>query len=88
MNKLESKEILKLLDILIGGTTAIGESNYDEKVGKNLETLIDVTNWCLDKIYQSSETCGAVEYSKNKVGFVAKCCLEEYKTWLEEMFEE
>ena len=88
MSKLESKEIIKLLEILIGDTEAIGETNHDEKALENLKTLIDVTNWCLDGIMQSSETCGAVEYSKHLVGFHARCAIEEYMRWLTERWGE
>jgi len=81
----ESKEIIKLLDKLIGCTEAVGETNADEKIEQNLMTLIDVTNWCLDGIYQSSETMGRPEYSMNKIGFRAKCALLDYKNWLDEV---
>ena len=83
----ESKEIIKLLDKLIGCTEAVGETNEDEKIEQNLMTLIDVTNWCLDGIYQSSETMGRPEYSMNKIGFRAKGALLDYKEWLEKVTE-
>ena len=83
--KMTAKEIIKLLDILIGSTTAIGETNTDERVHENLRTLIDVTNWCLDGIFQSSETCGRPEWSMHKVGWDAKCALDEYRVWLEDV---
>lgn len=86
--KLDSREIIKLLDILIGNTEAIGETNADEEALGNLKVLIDVTNWCLDGILHSSETSGAVEYSRHLVGFHAKCAMEEYMRWLEEIWAE
>lgn len=86
--KLDSKEIIKLLENLIGNTEAVGETIADEKALENLKTLIDVTNWCLDGIMQSSETSGAVEYSKHLVGFHARCAMEEYMRWLEEVWAE
>ena len=55
MNKLNSNEIINLLEILIGQTEAVGDSAQDDKIEENLMTLIDVTNWCLDGIMQSSE---------------------------------
>ena len=63
----------------------VGETNEDEKIEQNLMTLIDVTNWCLDGIYQSSETMGRPEYSMNKIGFRAKGALLDYKKWLDEV---
>ena len=87
MEKLNSKEIIKLLDILIGKTEPIGESNYDEKVLSNLKTLIDVTNWCLDGVFQASEYIHRPEYSMNIVGFNAQCALQELMDWLSEKME-
>lgn len=88
MSKLNSAEIIKLLDILIGGTEAIGETNYDEKALENLKTLIDVTNWCLDGVMQSSETIHKPEHSMNHVGFIAQCALQEWHDWISERMEE
>ena len=88
MDKLNSREIIKLLDNLIGTTEAVGETNADDKIYKNLQTLIDVTNWCLDGIYQSSETCGRPEASMHNIGWVARCTLGEYRTWLNGVCEE
>lgn len=88
MAKLDSSEIIKLLDNLIGPIIAVGESNADERVMGNLKTLIDVTNWCIDGIHQSSETMGRPEYSMHQVGFHARCTLDEYRQWLNELFED
>lgn len=44
----ETSEITKLLDVLIGKTDAVGETNEDNRRLDNIKTLIDVTNWCLD----------------------------------------
>lgn len=84
-DKMTWKEITKLLDNLIGPVEAIGETHADERIHKNLETLVDVTNWCLDGIYQSSSTCGRPEYSMHKVGYDAKCVLGEYRRWLDDV---
>ena len=83
----ESEEIIKLLDKLIGCTEAVGETNADKKIEQNLMTLIDVTNWCLDEIHQSSKTMGRPEYSMNKIGLRAKGALLDYKNWLDEVTE-
>lgn len=88
MRKLNSNEIINLLDNLIGQTEAVGDSALDEQVEKNLMILIDVTNWCLDGIMQSSETCGKVEYSMHLVGWRAKCALADYLKWLKERVED
>lgn len=81
--KLNSQEIIKLLDNLIGATEAVGDTWADEKSEENLKVLIDVTNWCLDGVFQSSETCGRAENSMQKVGWIAKSALFEWEQWLE-----
>lgn len=83
--KMTAKEITKLLGIVIGPTTAVGETNADERIHDNLRTLIDVANWCLERVHTSSFTCGRSEYSMNKVGFDAKCALDEWRMWLEDV---
>lgn len=88
MRKFDAYEIIKLLDLLIGPTEAVGESNADERAMENLKVLIDITNWCLDGILHSSETSGAVEYSRHMVGFHAKCAMEEYLRWFQGLFDE
>lgn len=88
MSKLNSGEIIKLLENLIGQTTAVGDSAYDDKITKNLATLIDVTDWCIDSIYESSETMGRYEYSMHKIGFDARCALHNYKKWLDDILHE
>lgn len=88
MRIFESKEIIKLLDNLIGNTQAVGETYADEKALDNLKTLIDITNWCLDGIHQASEACGRPEWSMNNIGFTAKCALDEYRVWLNELWDE
>ncbi|MBQ7064146.1 MAG: hypothetical protein IJM90_04580 [Firmicutes bacterium] len=83
MTKLDSNEIIKLLDNLIGQTEAVGDSAQDEQIEKNLATLIDVTNWCLESVFQSSQTCGRAEGSMHRVGWRAKSALFEWEQWLE-----
>lgn len=88
MRKLNSIEIINLLDNLIGQTEAVGDYTQDDEIEKNLMTLIDVTNWCLDGIMQSSETCGKVEYTMHRIGWRAKCALADYLKWLKERVED
>lgn len=86
--KLDSQETIKVLDALIGRTEAVGDSWEDEKIEENLRTLIDVINWCLDGVYQSSSTRDSVEYSMRVVGSRAYEALLDYKKWLDEMLDE
>ena len=86
--RFESNEIIKLLDCLIGKTEAIGETNADEQIEKNLMTLIDVTNWCIDGVAQSSETRHRLEASMRRVGERAFAALCEWADWLNARSEE
>ena len=88
MTKLNSQEIIKLLDVLIGSVEGIGETYHDEIVLKNLQTLIDVTNWCIDGIAQAGEQIHRYEYSVHKIGFTAQCAMQEYYDWLSERIED
>ena len=88
MKKLDSGEIIKLLDNLIGDTEAVGDTWADEKIEKNLKTLIDVANWCIDGVAQSSETKNRAERSMRKIGERAFGALLDWKEWLAERSEE
>lgn len=88
MSKLSSKEITEVLDVLIGETEPIGETNYDEKVLENLKTLIDVMNWCLDGVAYAQEYIHFPQHSIHQVGFTAQCAMQEWAEWLKERIEE
>lgn len=88
MNKFSSSEIIKLLDTLIGPTEAVGETNADNEILKNLETLIDITDWCLDGLNAASETCGRPEKSMHEIGWTAQYELCSLKRWLCDILEE
>lgn len=78
------REIVKLLEILIGTTEAVGDSAYDDKIESNLKTLIDVANWCMDSVSQSASTRHRPEYSMRKIGERAFSALCEWEEWLKE----
>lgn len=88
MERLDSGEIIKLLENLIGATEAVGDSWADEKIEKNLMTLIDVTNWCIDGVAQSSETKNRTEWSMRRIGERAFGALLDWKEWLAERSED
>ena len=81
MDKLSGGEIIKLLDNLIGPTEAVGETNADNKIKKNVDTLIDITYWCLDKLIDSSKTADRPEASMKEIGELAQKALDEYKEY-------
>ena len=85
--KLNSQEIIKVLDALIGKTEAVGDSWKDDEIEQNLMMLIDITNWCLDGILFSSNTRDRIEYSMRIVGDRAYSALLDYKKWLNDVIE-
>ena len=84
---MNDKEIIKLLEILIGTTEAVGDSAVDDKIESNLKTLIDVANWCMDSVSQSASTKHRPEYSMRKVGERAFSALCEWEGWLKARIE-
>ena len=88
MEKLDSGEIIKLLDNLIGGTEAVGDTQADEIILDNLMTLIDVTDWCIDRVAQSSKTKDRTEWSMQFIGKGAFKALLRWKERLAERSEE
>ena len=88
MTRLNSGEIINLLENLIGGVRACGETYTDQKIMNNLKTLIDVVDWGLDEVRFSSETMGRVEGSMHDIGFHARSALMEWHRRLGEILEE
>ena len=85
----ETREITKLLDVLIGKTEAVGETYEDECRLDNLKTLIDVTNWCLDGLQFAMESgYGRAEYSMAEISYTAQCALDEYGRWIADVLGE
>ena len=89
MTRFEASEITKLLDVLIGKTEAVGETNEDERRLDNLKTLIDVTNWCLDGLqFAMASGFGRAEYSMAEISYTAQCALDEYGRWIADILDE
>lgn len=88
MTKLNSNEIIKLLDALVGSTEPIGETNYDLEVSENLKIVIDICDWCLDGVLYARQYIGRPERSMHEVGFKAQCIMQEWKEWLIEKEKE
>ena len=81
------REITKIMDALIGATTAVGDSHEDEIIEKNLKTLIDVINWCMDGLADSARTRHNYQGSMRDVGERAFSAMCEYRDWLNEQIE-
>ena len=82
-NKLNSREIIKVVDQLVGHTTAVGDSAMDEIIDNNLRNLIDLVNWALDGIADSARTRHRWEASMRNTGERAFSALCEWKDWIE-----
>lgn len=88
MRMFETSEITKLLDVLIGKTEAVGETNEDKRRLDNLKTLIDVTNWCLDGLeFAIASGRDRPEYSMAEISFTAQCALDEYGRWIADVLD-
>lgn len=83
MAKLSSEEIIRVLEAMIGSTEAVGDTNIDCIVMENLKTVIDVGDYCLDKVLLASTSCGRSEASMHEIGWTARCVMDDWKNWLE-----
>ena len=83
MTEMTSKEIIKVVDKLIGMTTAIGESNADEKIDANLKKMIDLIDYLLDGVADSARTRHRPEYSMRRTGERAFSAMCGWKDWLD-----
>ena len=84
VREIESKEIIKVLDILIGKTEATGSQIEDNRRLDNLKVLIDVTNWCMDGLQFAMDSgyC-RFECSMREIGNTAQGALLDYKEWID-----
>lgn len=84
MDGLESNEITKVMNILIGDTEPVGDTWADKQRFDNLYKLCYVTDWCLDRIATASESFNKPEASVRDIGTTAKEYLTDVKKWIEE----
>lgn len=84
-DNLNSREIIKVVDCMIGSTTAVGDSAMDKIIDNNLRNLIDLVNWALDGIAESARTRHRFETSMRITGERAFSALCEWKDWIEAM---
>lgn len=52
---MKTEQIVEVIDKLIGGITPIGETNYDNKVKQNLNTMIEVVGHYVDEICEVAQ---------------------------------
>lgn len=82
MEKMTSREICKLLEIVVGETEPIADSAIDPVREENLKTLIDIGDWVLDGLLYVAEHRKDPYYSSRKVGERAYATMLEWKDWL------
>lgn len=83
MMKLSSDEIINVIEVLVGSCAPVGETNADKTVMENLKTVIDIGNYCFDKVFLASTACGRQEASMHEIGWTARCAMDEWRSWLE-----
>lgn len=88
MDKMTSREICKLLEIVVGNTEPIADSAIDLIREENLKTLIDIGDWVLDGLLYAAEHRKDPYYSSQKIGERAYAAMLEWKEWLAQKEEE
>ncbi len=61
---MKAEQIIEVIDRLVGGITPIGESNYDNKVKENLNTIIEIVGHYVDElgeIAQMNSYCASIQ---------------------------
>lgn len=82
MDKMTSREICKLLEIIVGNTEPIADSAIDPEREENLKTLIDIGDWVLDGLFYAAEHRKDPYYSSKIIGERAYATMLEWKDWL------
>lgn len=88
MDKMTSREICKLLEIVVGKTEPIADSAIDPIREENLKTLIDIGDWVLDGLLYAAEHRKEPYYSSQTIGERAYATMLEWKEWLTQKEEE
>lgn len=88
MEKMTSREICKLLEIIVGETEPVADSAIDNKREENLKTLIDIGNWVLDGVLYAAEHWKDPYYSSRFIGERAYAAMLEWNNWLAQKEEE
>lgn len=84
MNKMTSREICKLLEIVVGNTEPIADSAIDAEREENLKTLIDIGDWMFNELIYVAEHRKDPYNSSKTVGERAYATMLEWKDWLTE----
>ena len=68
MSKLTSENIIDVVNELIGPVEPYGSSEVDAVRLENIEKLIELSSWCLDKILEVSRSWDSPYASMAKIG--------------------
>lgn len=82
MTQMTSEEIIKLVNELIGETTACGESNAELQIDANLRKVIDVVDFLIGEVIWSAKTRHRCESSMRRIGERAFSAMCEWEHWL------
>lgn len=88
MEKMTSREICKLLEIIVGRTEPVADSAIDDEREENLKTLIDIGDWVLDGLLYAAKHRKDPYYSSKTVGDRAYATMLEWKDWLAQREDE
>ena len=53
---MKEKQIIEVIDKLVGEITPIGETNYDNKVKNNLKVMVEIVGYYVDEICEIAQT--------------------------------
>lgn len=87
-DKFTSNEITKILEKLMGYIMPIGDTYHDDMAYENLLTHIEVTTWCLERIYEVAEFHDRSEWSMQRSGEKALKYLSKLNTNISELCSE
>ena len=80
--------ICELLEKLVGPTTPIGETNFDNEAYANLEKLIVVSDWCIERLIKAANFRHRHEWSMQSLGNNAYGELNYIEAQIEEVEDE
>jgi hypothetical protein len=72
-----AKEIIEVIDSLVGPVEATGDSSEDYMRLAHLEKLIEITDWCIGSLLSASDAISRFEYSMCQIGKTANDALVE-----------
>lgn len=78
---MKAEYIIEVIDKLIGEIKPIGETNYDNKVIENLNTMVEVVGHYVDEICevaQMNSYCASIQYCRTIARYFVKGLEDTY----------